>query len=291
MVQYSQRIAATRSLSDAPLGTIQLPGRIAPDPLSDALLAALPAGSLWLDPAKGYSASDKTWTDRKSGRVLRLGTYANAAMPTLTPAMQNGQPSLLFGGASALVSDQGDVWPVGDNSYSMVTLFKQTADNGNGGFCCNQRVDASETGGVITGKSMMRWQAAGSVLSWYHQTKSGTTSLGSIAQTITAAAAGTAAQMWVYAFDAAANTACMRKNGEWVRNFSNVTRRVQEGHLVVGASGYVPGTVEQLLTNTHVLGHLLVPGLALNRTGTGNEQHVAVLAAIDAYAQGRLAVW
>lgn len=60
------------------------------------------------------------------------------------------------------------------------------------------------------------------------------------------------------------------------------------GHLVVGAAGYIPGTVYNPLRYANLLGLIMVPGLALHQSGS---QQTEIRQAIETYARGKLAIW
>ncbi|WP_156429067.1 hypothetical protein [Paracoccus aminovorans] len=291
MPVYSQRIAATRSLSDAPLGTVFLPGRVEPDPLTDNLMAALPDGSVWLDPRSGFASG--SWTDRKSGEVFALGTNTGAAMPTVVQDAQNGQRGLLFSNGTSgcpLVSASDDIWPIGA-SYTLVAMIKPTGEaSAVGGIAANQRIETSQTGGVQTGASRFGYVVSASVLALNHQTRdsAGATTT-NIVQSVTGAAAGTAAQMWMASFDRPGGAAELWLNGAVNRAVaSGITRQNEEGHLVVGAAGYIPGTVYNPLRYANLLGLIMVPGLALHQSGS---QQTEIRQAIETYARGKLAIW
>lgn len=292
MPVYSQRIAATRSLSDAPLGTVFLPGRVEPDIITDDLLAALPAGAIFLDPRSGFSAADGRWTDRKSGQVFRLGTNPGAAMPVLQQNIQGDQPGLHYQNGTSgcpLVSDADNIWPIG-GSYTSVLLFKATGEGAaTGGFMCNRRIESSQTGGVQTGASRLGYVVSGSVIALNHQTRtSAGATTANLIQPATGTFTGTMAQMLMTSFDGAADTGEMFRNGVSVRTATGLTRDNEEGHLVIGAAGYIPGEVFNPLRYVHLLGAMFLPGLALHAAGSAQAE---IKLAIETYARNKLAIW
>ena len=111
---------------NAPGGTVRLPS--AENSLEDNLLAAMLAGSIFLDLTVSYNTTAKTWTDRKSGIVFFTGS---GTMPVLTPAGQNGKSYLQWGAGNVLASSvDARNWPPGGDWAAVAILASSGGANG-----------------------------------------------------------------------------------------------------------------------------------------------------------------
>jgi hypothetical protein len=281
----------TRALASSAGGTLLRPAGTPPDPLTDALLAALPTGSVWFDPRYGFNPTLHTWTDRKSGIAATL--CAGSAMPTLAGSGINGQAAVVFGSSTAggaMVCPGGNaLFPLAGDYTAAVVL--QSTDNASakasGTLLGNARSDASTTSGTITGCSKALYLGvSNSVVALQHQTKAGATTNAALLQSATGdAESSTRAQLWVSSYDYAGSAAALYRNGSVNKATQAVATRRNENAQLVLAGNYDGSAVSNALRNASLGLFVMVPGLAVHKSGSAN---AALLAALQAYASGKL---
>ncbi|MES3154333.1 hypothetical protein [Sphingomonas faeni] len=281
MVFYPTMLGTPMSSVGAPGGTSR---RVSvQNQLEDNVIAALPAGSVWLDVDTLYNTTAQTWTDRKSGIVF---PRISGAMPAKSTGGQNGKAFVQWITDTVFAGPAGTaIWPTAADFTAVAIMASATPDTsgGNGALLGNGRISTTQSAGVATGGSYaLSFNSTNSILAMQEGSAVATAEI----QTAAGDCAGPNTYLWAMSRAYAENTAAIIRNNTTLKTNTGLTRHNENERLIVGAGGFDGTTYDRKLRNARIYQIMFVRGLALHKS-----DGAPLLAAIQAYANAKYALY